>query len=73
MSDHPTDLMTVPEIGAFLRLGDRKVKQLLAEGKIPGRKDYRWTALRSDVLAYHRANLTEVRPNKRRGRGRRAA
>jgi hypothetical protein len=73
MSGDPNDLLTVPEIAAILRFGPRKVLQLLADGKIPGRKDYRWTARRADVLAYHDRNVVEVRPNKRRGRGRRAA
>jgi hypothetical protein len=69
----PMDILTLPEIADTLRCGQKKARQLLADGKIPGRLDYRWTAYRRDVMAYHERNTAEPRTNRRRGRGRRAA
>jgi excisionase family DNA binding protein len=73
MTEHPDDILTVDEIAAVLRMGRRKVMRLLNEGKIRGRLDYRWTARRAAVMAYDEQHTSEVRPNRRRGRGRRAA
>ena len=75
MSAQDSPFVTVAEVAAILRCSERKVLNLLRAGKIPAAKDYRWTVLRSDVLAYHQrlTDETHERATRRRGRGRRAA
>jgi hypothetical protein len=71
-TETPTDILTLPEMCALLRLGEVKVRKLLREGKIPARLDYRWTAKRSDVIAYHERNVVVPSTGRRRGRTRRS-
>lgn len=55
----PQDIFTLQEAAAFLRLSDRTVWQLAADGQIPGRKvGAQWRFTRQQLLAFLEGNAT---------------